>query len=1426
MFCCDHLSHPFLNDPGTAQSQRLLPGQLPAEMPIDGRQISDLLNYIAGFSPQVNFYDQNLNLSHWQPFFTGLPFSLSKMADYDVDGVTASLTSYTQLFTDNPSVEGLQLIFLYIWYSGIYPINQWSSLLQNTGLDLEQTLQTLIKDRLPDSIKSFISWMNTAVHCFCIQPMDLSALLVNSAWGLTTTDLTAYDSTFSCTTRSRRSQMLALQTAISGLAADFIDVIGLVTSGASDEVNEDLVGLLQSGGQANTPPHLAVLYSFLTQFQNVQGDLNNLTGDHLNFFYQNVLQLSPAGVVPDNAYVVFGLQQQIPNCTLPAGTQLKDGKDNNQADIIFGLDAPIEITQAQATQISTVFVNTPASYVEGVYMAPNALMADGVSQAFTGPGPNSWPTLGGQVSEYTPTGAAAPVDYPSARLGFLLASKVLLMNEGQRKVYIQLVCNWGQVCSGDPTSPAFFDEVKKAFSRKYLVITQTLIDQAAAMGVSSTSATAIKEHFLKDHCQELLCTQDQTQYLAQAVVPIPGCQSSQEWKQEIEVGELYWTAEKELNCAKEFQGWWDNKMDEISPALAQFEKNILLQLFQPQSVFNITFSGATAWLTPDFVDMTMSPLIGAGNFLIQIYARVGPAQPAVTFYSPTLGENFNTTDPVVCVQLNDTLKMNLEHVLAAVNPKGSYTPAPPTCCLSWPVNTCGGKVSFYEFFRNVTVLPETTIHITVCGVKNSFVAQNDTGALNTKSPFFPFGARPIITDFDVWPVPTPELGMNLVGPNFYIGSQEIFLKKWKRLMININWYNKPSSFQQAYAAYLGTGTPSYPTPPAAPPTPINTTPGGLDTPGYQVAFSLLHNGSWIQEADDRPHLSNYDLPLPHNVLNSLTGQNTRLLFDVENAGAFCGDSHAYDYSFNIVPKDFALEGQLVYDPVFAPITSYSSTTTVNGFIKLTLEYQDFLHGIYPTVVSQQNTVMATASSTTVVPKPNAPWTPTILNMAIDYRAEAYVGDINLIQLYPYKNTYMAVDIEAHPTLFATFCDEGNLYIGLSGLVPGDNLNVLFQFAEGTGDTEAGPITLTWQYLAGNQWVALRPGFEIVQDTTNNLSTTGIIQFSFPDDISSNNTILPSGLYWISVHAPENATAVSQSIAIITQAALATFVNNPNLNDQTRPGNIPLPAGSLSKLLVPNPAVTQVSQPISSFGGQAPENSANAYTQRVSEQLRHKGRALQKWDYERMVLQSFPQILVAKCINHSYALNSQSYKWDFPMAPGNIIVAVLPDTTQLTVANSLQPTVPMSMLSSIQTALSASATAFAQITVMNPRYEPVDICVTVALTSGMNLTFYTAQLQQDIQGFMAPWLSGNVAGLQFAQRLYRSDLVEFIESLSYIGNLVSLNMCHEGDKMPATPPDFIDPLTPRSILIAGRVVVGISTANAAGNFWKKRIKTIG
>jgi hypothetical protein len=1373
MFSVHHLYHPFLNDPGTSQGQRL-PAVLAADSPpVDGRQTSDILNYFAAIAHQINFYDANLNVSDWGPFFSGdLPFLLSSMAAYDGDAVNTQLAAYTRMFVKNPSQQGLQLLLLYTWYTAIYPVQQWASEIQGTGIPLEQTLQTLIKDRLPGPVKIFISSMNTAVKCFCVSPVDTSVLLQNSAWGLTEADLTAYDVNFPCNLKSQRSQLLALQSSLSGLINYFTEVLSLAASGAAIQVNNptNLYNLLQISGQQDVRPHLALMYAFLSQFANVQNDLNNLTEGHLDFFFQNVLQLAPGNMNPDSAYIVFTLQKQVPSYPLPAGLSLKDGKDSKNADILFALDAPAVITQAQATNFMTVFVNTPSSggvsYVEGVYMAPDATKADGLTQAFPNPATASWPTFGSKVSEYTPPKATAPADYPLARLGFILTSKVLLLNEGVRRVHIQLACQWQSVCTWDTITSLFAQDVSKALGHRYGIITQALIDQAVSQGLSSTTALALAQHYLTDPCSKPLCDGDTPAPLAYHITRIP-------MHGPVEAGMSAWETKV-----------WDN-------------------VVQPQGIFSLVFSGAKAWLMPDDtrIDMEIIDPIN-GYFLLHFHAKIGQEQPAVTFYnSGALGEDFGTTDPLVKVQLNDTIKMKLGAFLATGS--GEFAVSVDDCGLTRQPDTCGAMVSFYEFFRNVVVLRQlpgsggpphdqrTKIHVTVCGVQN-LVVQNDDGLLNAKKPFTPFGAKPVVPDFDVFHH-FPGPGANLIGPNFYVGSAEVFLKKWERINVNLNWKGRPSHMHKYYLAYMQHSNWWTRT----------------HFPRHQVNLAVLHNNVWKQE-----HNPGFSVN-PYSRLNFITNDYNRHFFAKEHRIGICDSEPSYKYSFDIRPKDFRLtERDLSYDPTFAPLASFVSGTTLNGFLRITMENQDFLHKLYSTVMAEQ--IILRSTTNPFAPLPNEPWTPTMLNISLDYEAIADVEDIQLIQLYPFQGTYQSVEITGQPPLLATFCDQGNLFIGLTGLNPGDSLNMLFQLAEATGDTEQEAGTVSWQYLAANQWQALRPGFEIVSDTTNGLSTTGVIQFSFPDDISDDNTIMPASLYWIMASVAGNSAAVSQIMAIVTQAALATFaptyLNNQPVNDLTRPAT-PLPAGSISKLTVPNSSVTGVNQPYDSFGGDAPENTGTDYVLRVSEQLRHRGRAVQKWDYERMVLQQFPQLLGVKCINHSFALNSQTYKWDFPMAPGNIILAVLPDPTQLTTSNSLQPTVPTSMLNAIAAFLAGSTSPFVRLFVKNPRYEPVDICVSVTLQAGMNATFCQSQLQQDIQGFMAPWETGDVSAFQFAQRLYRSDLVEFIESRSYIDSLLRLQMCHEGDPMPVTPAEYIEPLTPRSILVAGKVVV--NTGNGGG-----------
>ncbi len=86
--------------------------------------------------------------------------------------------------------------------------------------------------------------------------------------------------------------------------------------------------------------------------------------------------------------------------------------------------------------------------------------------------------------------------------------------------------------------------------------------------------------------------------------------------------------------------------------------------------------------------------------------------------------------------------------------------------------------------------------------------------------------------------------------------------------------------------------------------------------------------------------------------------------------------------------------------------------------------------------------------------PNEPWTPVIKEMSIDYKATATITDIDLIHLYPYTGTYKPEEFEILTILISTFCDEGNLYLGIEDLQPGSNLHVLFQLAEATADSES------------------------------------------------------------------------------------------------------------------------------------------------------------------------------------------------------------------------------------------------------------------------------------------------------------------------------------------------------------------------------------
>ncbi len=215
---------------------------------------------------------------------------------------------------------------------------------------------------------------------------------------------------------------------------------------------------------------------------------------------------------------------------------------------------------------------------------------------------------------------------------------------------------------------------------------------------------------------------------------------------------------------------------------------------------------------------------------------------------------------------------------------------------------------------------------------------------------------------------------------------------------------------------------------------------------------------------------------------------------------------------------------------------------------------------------------------------------------------------------------------------------------------------------------------------------------------------------------------------------------------------------------------------------------------------------------MSELLRHKNRGIQKFDYERLVLQNYPSVYKAKCINHTYGLNAYTYVNDFTIAPGYVLVAVIPDMNKLKAVGSYEPKLPVSMIDEIEITMRKIISPFVRLKVMNPRYEKVNLCIRVKLYPDKDEVYYKEQLAIDIRNFLAPWAIGEYEKLSFGQPLYRSDIIKFLENCDYIDYIIELHMVHEETNIPtlsvAGNIELVQPITARSILIAGSVDVCI------------------
>ncbi|MDQ2088739.1 baseplate J/gp47 family protein [Marimonas arenosa] len=626
------------------------------------------------------------------------------------------------------------------------------------------------------------------------------------------------------------------------------------------------------------------------------------------------------------------------------------------------------------------------------------------------------------------------------------------------------------------------------------------------------------------------------------------------------------------------------------------------------------------------------------------------------------------------------------------------------------------------------------------------VVQNDERTLDPAKPMPLFTQRPRI------------------GANFYVGAQEIFAKRLDRLSVDFTWDGMPQDLLSHYAGYFDW---------------TDSVLASVFRPSFTAVVDMLDRRSW-----------DHRLTGPVGVLQLFAPQ---------------GESQGI--SFGAAAFDNAYAGR-AYEPApdLAEADRYG-TGIKRGFLRLRLtgpRNEDIANGgvTYAQDVPFEafgqdafarryaKAAIALAQYDSEAPGagpepvlPNEPWTPMLSELRLGYGSHSQfapgdtqaAGSFFTIGVFGYTEAggggALARLADAPP-------EAAVLHLGLEGFTPPGTASFLFQLQEGTAGIAAppGPEELAWSYLGAEGWVEL-PASALVADETRGFQTPGVVAVAVGHDAVQDSTLMPAGMTWLRVVLQAPPGVAARTAAVDAPAATAAFAppEGSALADFSEHLTEGLAAGTITRLSKRRLGIKAVRQPQPSFGGRGVEADAG-YFERNAERLRHRNRAVTPWDFERRVLERFPGVFKARALPHSTAENDA--------APGVLSIVIVPNLRASQSANPLEPRAGETLMQEIRDFITDGiASPFADIQVVHPVYERVRVDAGIAFRPGRDPGFYSEQLNGDIQRFLSPWAFEEGRDIVFGTRIYRSELLKFVEDRDYVDYVTRFDVYHAFDGPP-------------------------------------------
>lgn len=555
-----------------------------------------------------------------------------------------------------------------------------------------------------------------------------------------------------------------------------------------------------------------------------------------------------------------------------------------------------------------------------------------------------------------------------------------------------------------------------------------------------------------------------------------------------------------------------------------------------------------------------------------------------------------------------------------------------------------------------------------------------------------------------------------VGAALYFTHYELARKKLSMLKTNLEWVDLPENFSEHYQAYEDAYPLEVP---------------NITSSSFKVGMSLFNQRGWI------------DLNQGRLLFNTDANDTSHIVFEQ-------GLNHS---SYDFLPE-ISEDAQ-------------GSASEQKRYFKLALKGPDFQHKMY-THVMRKSSLDAAQNPGQTPALVKEPYTPKVKTFSVDYQAQQLITPdkvdsyTQLGHLHPFGaiNLNHLVDPERPskgPSLLPQFKDEGYLYIGLTNAQLGGQLNLHIQVMTGTGAANLNTPVLHWYYRSATGMKPL-PAQNLLDDTTRSMTFSGLVRLRLPDDATTTGPILPEGMHWLAVQVRDNADAAAKIVAVNTQALSATRVGVIPPGDPAA-----LPPQSVSGLVEPNSDIAAISQPYPSIDGKAQADADN-FVRDTAERLRHRNRAVNLWDYERLVLRHFGQLWQVKCLAHGELEDAGRALVD---------LVVLPQMAGLPLEQVLKPAVSPDLLEKVRLEMAQYMPPEVELRVKNPDYHELKFRVAVKFNPGFGPGIYRPLVIEQIKRLLAPWAQGDSKGLNFGNRLYFSQIIDHLERLPYIDYIAVL-----------------------------------------------------